>query len=142
MKADHALRDACQAVNGSVRATQRPHLDKQLFPMAAPAPNSISSEAMRGLLLALGMSGDPQKGRSPQPVRGHLFFHHLLNLWACCNPDCTDKNADQHARQQEDLTLRPTVGALHKTNQLACSSCGSRVRRTLNVRCTFFFTAL
>ena len=126
VKADHALRDACQAVNGSVRPTQLPHLDQQLFPTAAPAPNSISSEAMRGLMLALGMSRDSQSGRSPQPVRGHFFFHHLLNLWACCNPDCTHQNADQHARQQEDLTLRPTVGALHTSNQLACS-CGSRV---------------
>ena len=77
---------------------------------------------MRGLLLALGMS--QRNGRSPQPVRGHLFFHNLQNLWACCNPDCNDSGIDQNNRQNNPNA--PTIGAIHATHRLSCS-CGSCV---------------
>lgn len=77
---------------------------------------------MRGLLLALGMSQRLNIGRSPQPVRGHLFFHNLQNLWACCNPTCKAVNPQ---RRQSDPTP-PTVGAIYATHSLTCS-CGSRV---------------
>lgn len=119
--ADDALRDACQAVNGSVRATNVQALDNELFP--GTKGNSFISDAMRGLLLALGMS-KLKNGRSPQPVRGHLFFHNLQSLWVCCNPDCTDHAVDQTARQNQNNP--PTVGAIHATHSLTCS-CGSRV---------------
>jgi ATP-dependent helicase YprA (DUF1998 family) len=57
-----ALRDACQAVNGSVRATQLPDLDAELFrTTATTATNGVTSDAMRGLMLAIGMSKDPKK---------------------------------------------------------------------------------
>ncbi len=120
--ADDALRDACQAVNGSVRATNVQALDKQLFPHATVS--NLASEAMRGLLLALGMSQRVSTGRSPQPVRGHLFFHNLQNLWACCNPNCTAPGVDR-TRRENDPTP-PTVGAIHANHSLTCS-CGSRV---------------
>lgn len=119
--ADDALRYACQAVNGSVRATNLQALDEQIFPGARGT--GFVSDAMRGLLLALGMS-KLDNGRSPQPVRGHLFFHNLQSLWACCNPDCTDQAVDQARRQSEPNP--PTVGAIHATHSLTCS-CGSRV---------------
>lgn len=125
--APDALRDACQivAVDKTVRPAQAPLLDRQLFP-AAPIPEgAIVSDAMRGLLLALGMSR-LTTGRSPQPVRGHLFFHHLLNLWACCNPNCDDPSVNQVERGQEDPVRRPPIGAVHSTHRLSCS-CGSRV---------------
>lgn len=138
--ASDALRDACQAVNGSVRATNVQHLDRQLFsalsetgflnqncgsnPETIPETRFLCSDSMRGLLLALGMSQLPTTGRSPQPVRGHIFFHNLQNLWACCNPDCTDPSVNTQRRQQE--AIRPTVGAIHATHSLTCS-CGSRV---------------
>ncbi|AFZ04646.1 DEAD/DEAH box helicase [Calothrix sp. PCC 6303] len=118
--ADDALRDACQVVNGSVRATNVQALDHQLFPGAKGS--SFVSDAMRGVLLALGMSKQ-KNGRSPLPVRGHLFFHNLQSLWACSNPDCTDHSVNQTARQN---TNRPTIGAIHATHSLTCS-CGSRV---------------
>ena len=148
--ADDALRDACQAVNGSVRATNVIELDKQIFPnwhyanlvllililmwnqkLSIKPLNhfliqqrlSFLSDAMRGLLLALSMS-KLGNGRSPLPVRGHLFFHNLQSLWACCNPDCTDDAVDQTARLRQNN--RPTVGAIHATHSLTCS-CGSRV---------------
>jgi Lhr-like helicase len=117
--ADDALRDACQAENqGKIRATRIENLDKQLFPNATKSV----SDAMRGLLLALGMSQLASTGRSPQPVRGHFFFHNLQALWACSNPDCTD--SDQQLRQNESNP--PTVGAIHAHHSLTCS-CGSRV---------------
>lgn len=122
IRAEDALRDACQAVNGSVRATQVGDLDNQLFSSAVV--NGAASDSMRGLLLALGMSQLPTTGRSPQPVRGHLFFHNLQNLWACCNPDCTDHSVNHPRRQQEPIP--PTVGAIHAIHSLSCS-CGSRV---------------
>ncbi|MFB2880682.1 DEAD/DEAH box helicase [Floridanema aerugineum] len=116
----NALRDACQAVNGSIRATNVQDLDNQLFPGARGS--NFVSDAMRGLLLAVGMS--QRAGRSPQPVRGHLFFHNLQNLWACCNPACTDSAVNPQGRQSDPTP--PTVGAIHATHSLTCS-CGSRV---------------
>ncbi|MEH2210247.1 DEAD/DEAH box helicase [Nostoc sp.] len=135
-----ALRDACREVdhllnpsnpNPTVRAikVKDPNnlnapvdLDRQLFPGAAT--NRVVSDAMRGLLLALGMSQRLNIGRSPQPVRGHLFFHNLQNLWACCNPGCTDSAVNLQRRQSDPTP--PTVGAIHTTHSLTCS-CGSRV---------------
>ncbi|RKZ56070.1 MAG: DEAD/DEAH box helicase [Candidatus Parabeggiatoa sp. nov. 2] len=125
MHADEALRDACQAANqGKIRATRIETLDKQLFPEATT--NHLVSDAMRGLLLALGMSKltTTTTERSPQPVRGHLFFHNLQTLWACSNPECTDSSIDQQRRQNESNP--PTVGAIHAHHSLTCS-CGSRV---------------
>ncbi|MDM8528136.1 DEAD/DEAH box helicase [Anaerolineales bacterium HSG24] len=121
-----ALRDACLMVDknnggiGEVRPALVPHLDKLLFPKFPQ--NGLFSQAMHGLLLALGLAKDPDTGRSPQPVRGHLFFHNLQNLWVCTNPDCTDGNIIPDERHHEP----PTVGALHDTHRFACS-CGARV---------------
>ncbi|HIE00198.1 MAG TPA: DEAD/DEAH box helicase [Thiotrichaceae bacterium] len=121
-----ALRDACKAVavNNTVRPAKVPDLDQQLFPSATR--NATASEAMRGLLLALGMSQRSSTGRSAQPVRGHLFFHHLQNIWVCCNPDCTDKSVNSQARATVSPALRPTVGAIHATHRISCG-CGARV---------------
>ncbi|MEO1373222.1 MAG: DEAD/DEAH box helicase [Cyanobacteria bacterium J06635_10] len=133
--ASDAMRDACQEVDRQVQPTNNPtvraakvkdannptDLDRQLFPSATTS--GFVSDAMRGLLLALAMS-EKADGRSPQPVRGHLFFHNLQNLWACCNPDCNDPGVDQNLRQNS--TNSPTIGAIHATHRLSCS-CGSRV---------------
>jgi Lhr-like helicase len=134
------LRDACREVdrllnpsnpNPTVRATKvidaehlndPTDLDRQIF--SGAASNGLVSDAMRGLLLGLGMSQRVSTGRSPQPVRGHLFFHNLQNLWACCNPNCTDSAVDINIRQ--NAPNPPTVGAIHATHRLSCS-CGSRV---------------
>lgn len=112
------LRDAAQSIAGSVRAVQIPHLDEMLF----GSTDEIISDSMRGLLLALGLSKQEKTGRSPQPVRGHFFFHNLLNLWACSNPQCTDINCD-HDRRVID---KPMIGAIYANHRLTCS-CGSRV---------------
>jgi DEAD/DEAH box helicase domain-containing protein len=134
------LRDACREVdrllnpsnpNPTVRATKiidpdnsnnPTDLDRQIF--CGAATNGLVSDAMRGLLLGLGMSQRVSTGRSPQPVRGHLFFHNLQNLWACCNPNCTDSAVDRNIRN--NAPNPPTVGAIHAKHRLSCS-CGSRV---------------
>lgn len=112
--AGESLRDACQMVNGSVRATKVEDLQQQIFPNSQHGYDS-----MRGLLLALGMS-KLENGRSPQPVRGHLFFHNLQSLWACSNPSCTEVD---YNKRKSDL---PTIGAIHANHRLTCG-CGSRV---------------
>ena len=137
INAPDALQDACQEVDRQVRPTNDPEvraaklwdtnsptdLNRQLFPNATG--NGFVSYALRGLLFALGMAKlPPPSGRSPQPVRGHLFFHNLQNLWACCNPRCNDPSIDQNLRQNNPNP--PTVGAIHATHRLSCS-CGSRV---------------
>ncbi len=134
-RAPDALKDACVEIdrqlqlsnnNPTVRAAKvrddnnLTDLDRQLFPNAPR--NGLVSDSLRGLLLALGMS--QSNGRSPQPVRGHLFFHNLQNLWACINPDCNDSSVDQNNRQNNPH--RPNIGAIHATHRLSCS-CGSRV---------------
>ena len=117
-----ALRSACVEVNGSVRATKVAELDRVLFPGAESWEYSSISDAMRGMLLALGMSQTPQ-GVSPQPVRGHLFFHNLQNLWVCINPECKDPLCSRRDQQQGRAI---PIGALHARHRLACS-CGGRV---------------
>ncbi|WKT81068.1 DEAD/DEAH box helicase [Thermosynechococcus sp. PP45] len=124
IEAADAIRDACRAVNGSVRATDVRDLDDQLFPNARE-PGQLTSDAMRGFLMALGMS-TLANGRSPQPVRGHLFFRNLQNLWACTNPNCTDPAVDRELRNSQPKPSRPTIGAIHANHSLSCS-CGSRV---------------
>lgn len=120
--AGEALRDACQEVNGSVRATDVRKLDDQLFG-DSEQDGQLVSDAMRGFLLALGMS-NLANGRSPQPVRGHLFFHNLQSLWACTNPSCDDPAVDQKLRNGE--RNNPNIGAVHANHSLSCS-CGSRI---------------
>jgi ATP-dependent helicase YprA (DUF1998 family) len=117
-----SLRDACQSLNnGEIRATCVTQLDQELFP-GAKEDNQLVSDAFRGLLIALGIA---QKNKSfLQPVRGHLFFHNLENIWACSNPDCTDSSCNSAERRQSES--KPTIGALHNTHKLTCN-CGSRV---------------
>jgi ATP-dependent helicase YprA (DUF1998 family) len=125
-----ALVDACaeysQQVRGEREARAAPvaKIDEMLFPNAE-RPEGGTSKAMRGYLLALSLSQAPDVLTSPQPVRGHLFYHNLQNLWVCCNPRCTALTADQRAaRAAEGEPVQ--VGALHASHRLTCG-CGSRV---------------
>lgn len=122
--APDALREACLVADrnrggvGVVRPAPVSELDEILFP-AAKAEGNLFSDAMRGFLLALAIAEDPARpGQSPQPVRGHFFFHNLQNLWACANPAChvPMRNVDHNT----------PIGALYDTHRLTCD-CGSRV---------------
>lgn len=117
------VRDACLdlSADGRLRAVQLERLDASLFPTATRSDEG-PSDAMRGLLLALGMSRLAD-GRSPLPFRGHLFFHNLQNLWACTNPQCTEPRLTESVT---DNALPSPIGALHAVHRLSCS-CGSRV---------------
>lgn len=120
-----ALRSACEENNfgREVRPTKVTVLDKTLFPDAARTEDQIVSPTFRGLLIALGMAQKPDTGRSPQPIRGHLFFHNLQNIWACTNPDC---DQPEPGRVIIEDTPPPPVGALHAIHRLSCG-CGARV---------------
>lgn len=134
VNAPDALRDACATANEKnfnryqIRATKVPEVDLELFTGAVKDKDSTVSDAMRGLLLALGMS-KTSDNLSPQPVRGHLFFHNLQNLWVCANPNCTDSGCNTKARSlAAENGKAVTVGALHATHRVACTDgCGGRV---------------
>jgi DEAD/DEAH box helicase domain-containing protein len=119
------LRDASLDIHKgkAVRPTKVTELDKALFNYASPdriSPELISP-AMRGFLLALAMAQNEHDKASPQPVRGHLFFHNLQNLWVCSNPNCN------HPSCAERQNPKPPVGALYSSHRLTCDACGSRV---------------
>lgn len=101
-----ALRHACRDPQGTVRATRTDVLTARLTPG--------QPQALRGLLMALSAARQAD-GRPLQPVRGHLFFQNVQNLWACTDPDCVP-----------DRTEPVQVGRLHDEHRLACD-CGSRV---------------
>lgn len=87
----------------------------------------MASDAMRGVLLALGISKEPSTGTSSQPVRGHIFYYDLQNLWVCANPNCTNPHCETTQRQEafRSGTAVP-VGTPHEKHHLTCS-CGGRV---------------
>lgn len=115
-----AIRDAAMEKHGTVRATQVPDLAEMLFKNSDADQQAL--DAMRGLLLALGLAKQDDTQRSPQPVRGHLFFHNLTNLWACSNPDCSDPSCHIEERDED----RPSIGAIYANHRLTCF-CGARV---------------
>lgn len=122
-----ALRDAFAAASpdGTVRPAKAPRLDELIFSGARTAEQLVS-DPFRGLLFAVTLARRAD-GRALQPLRGHLFFHHLQNLWACCNPECDGlPQAYLERRHTADDTDHPTVGALHATHRLSCD-CGARV---------------
>lgn len=123
--ASDALREACLVADrnrggtGVVRPALVSELDAILFPDAIKGTNGFFSDTLRGFLLALAVAEDPTRpGQSPQPVRGHFFFHNLQNLWACVDPAC-------HIPTRETNHNTP-IGALYDTHRLTCE-CGSRV---------------
>ncbi|ABI67646.1 putative helicase [Syntrophomonas wolfei subsp. wolfei str. Goettingen G311] len=120
-----AVRDACHAIHGSVRPTKITELDKILFPNIKH--NGVASDAMIGLLLAMALGKNPETGQSIQPVRGHLFFHNLQNLWVCSNPKCSDPSCAETKRFEAMGTQEEVpVGSLHFRHRLTCT-CGGRV---------------
>lgn len=117
-----AVRDACRSINDSVRATRVSDLDRTLFDTST-VNNGLVSDAMRGLLLAMSLARLPN-GQPPQPIRGHLFYHNLENLWICTNPACNDVACQPEVREKANPS--PLCGALHAHHRLTCT-CGARV---------------
>lgn len=117
-----AIREACQTSDSQVRATRVSVLDNRLFGQR-PNDAKLASDSIRGLLLALCLSRT-SRNLSAQPLRGHLFYHNLENLWVCSNPLCSDSACLSEERQTMNPT--PTCGALHTQHRLTCS-CGARV---------------
>ena len=127
IQADHAIREACLVASGhrDVRATRLRDVDQALF--GQTDADDTASNATRGLLLALGMSRRESDGTSPQPIRAHMFFHNVQNMWVCANPDC---DGPLHRRVMQSpgnaSGASGPVGALHVQHRITCS-CGGRV---------------
>jgi Lhr-like helicase len=132
--AHEALRAACDEhfeISGTpsnVRATDVLRVDDRIFGTDAQrlrrdgADRDEPSRSLRGLLLALAVAEDPSNhGRSLQPIRGHIFFDNLSNLWACTDAACP--GVPEEFRGPE----RPRIGRLLGAPSLACPDCGSRV---------------
>lgn len=124
VSASDILRDAAitLATNHVVRPTQVTKIDHEIFetPIPTEITPDIISPALRGFLLAVGMAQQADK-TSPQPLRGHLFYHNLQNLWVCSNPNCDSPTCKDRTEP------KPPVGALFASHRLTCDSCGSRV---------------
>lgn len=120
-----AVRDACQIINGSIRPTMITDLDETLFP--GQTCNGVVSDAMMGLLLAMSAGKIEGLDQSVQPVRAHLFFHNLQNLWVCCNTKCTNLSRSE-IEQDTNIFIEKEVpvGSLHSRHRLTCN-CGGRV---------------
>jgi len=122
-----AIRDACRE-DGVIRATRLTRVCEALFGDHEKDVRSCdndarsASEALRGLLMALGLAMN-NTCQAPQPLRGHLFFHNLEGLWVCTNPDCNDPAREGRDSKETHL---PKCGALHSRHRLTCS-CGGRV---------------
>lgn len=120
-----ALRQSCIMVNNSVRPTKITDIDAVLFP--DQHRNEFVTDVLMGILWATAMSKISEHGPSPQPIRGHLFFHNMQNIWACSNPKCTDKCCQSNNRKQLLGTDREVpIGTLHANHRLSCT-CGGRV---------------
>lgn len=96
---------------GAVALSQ---LAARLFPQAASDVGSQATSA----LLTLSAAAEAPGGRPVLPVRAHLFFRGLPPIYACVNPHCT-------ARRAQDSTPAE-LGALWISPRLQCT-CGARV---------------
>ncbi|MGD9818029.1 MAG: DEAD/DEAH box helicase, partial [Desulfomonilaceae bacterium] len=117
-----AIREACLSNDGQVRATRVSVLDYKLFQNKTET-QKLPSNSIRGLLLAMCLSRS-DRNLSLQPLRGHLFYHNLENLWICSNPNCADSNF--FLEKRNSMLPAPKCGALHAQHRLTCS-CGARV---------------
>jgi Lhr-like helicase len=134
LRLDRALRriDAPDALRRAVfqkmDEEMRPAIARDVWPALFPG-SQVNSEvgvpdSFRGLLLALGMARDDEN-RSPQPLRGHLFFNNLRGLQVCIDPECSAVEPAAKVERQLRPERRPTVGALYAGHRLTCG-CGSR----------------
>jgi len=122
--APDAIRDACHTIHGCIRPTTITELDKILFP--GQNPNGVVSDSMMGFLIALSMSKVEGTGHSVQPIRGHLFFHNMQNLWVCSNPECKHVSRSNLKEQLNIKQVDSPVGSLYAHHRLTCN-CGGRV---------------
>lgn len=104
-----AVREATRDTDGVSRATPAEDLAVRLF-------GSARFDALRGLLLILAEAKRPD-GQSLLPVRSHIFFQNIHNLWACTNPMCHDLAGP----------AMPSIGRLFSEHRLTCPECSSRV---------------
>jgi len=88
-------------------------------------PNADNSQgALESLLALMSFAREEEKERVYAPVRSHLFFRGLPGLFACVNPQCSERIP----------TGKPSLlGRLYSTPRLRCK-CGARVYELLTHR--------
>lgn len=101
-----------QAIVGEAVGLSR--LASSLFP---DTPTETGQQATSALL-ALSTAAVADDGRPLLPMRAHLFFRGLPPIYACVNPHCTARRAQDDAPAE--------LGALWVTPRLHCE-CGGRV---------------
>lgn len=101
-----------QAIVGGAVALSK--LASSLFP---DMPAEIGQQAASALL-ALSSTAMADDGRPLFPMRAHLFFRGLPPIYACVNPQCTARRAQDGAPAE--------LGALWVMPRLHCD-CGGRV---------------
>lgn len=100
-----------EIADGAVALSQ---LADRLFPRT---PHDTRMQAASALL-TLSAAAMSEDGRPLLPVRAHLFFRGLPPIYACVNPRCTARRAQDDAPAE--------LGALWVTPRLLCE-CGGRV---------------
>ena len=76
-----------------------------------------SHKAFNTALDAIAQSED---GKSPVPIRSHMFFRGIRGMWACSNPTCDQVDRQEHV----------PIGKLYSSPRPSCL-CGGRVLELL-----------
>ena len=76
-----------------------------------------SQEALKTALDVIAQSKD---GKSPVPIRSHMFFRGIRGMWACSNPVCDQVDRQDHV----------PIGKLYSSPRPTCL-CGGRVLELL-----------
>lgn len=100
----------------SGRATALEALTEMLAPDASP---EMSHRAVDSLLSLCSQARRQKDGRVLVPTRLHLFYRGLPGLYACSDPDCSERRASSEAR--------PLLGRFHTKPLLSCT-CHSKAR--------------
>lgn len=94
----------------SGKAIKLSELSKQLFPNAE---ETIARKATEALIALGSYAKREQDNKVFLPTRLHLFFRGLPGLYACINPDCSE-------RLDKDSSVKPILGKLYTVPMLQC----------------------
>ena len=94
----------------------------ELAALFFPASGAGARQALGGLLSA-GATAELARTPGAPRFRAHLFFRNVQGVWACCNPHCSEVEAEFRSESR-------AIGRLYAQPRLRCG-CGSRVLELL-----------
>lgn len=106
-----SIASVCKNSRGQLTAKPWDEIAEQLF------GGDRSRQAFKTVLDAMAQSED---GKSPVPIRSHMFFRGIRGMWACSNPNC----------DQVDRKEFVPIGKLYSSPRPTCL-CGGRVLELL-----------